>query len=71
MKKSTSFSARLRGAVDSAAVSRYRIAKDTGISEANLSRFARGQAGLSLDNLDLLCKYLGLRLIGPENSKRK
>lgn len=69
MAKYPSFSEQLRAAVAKAPQSRYRIANDLGIPEANLSRFARGHAGLSLENLDKLCEYLGLRLASTRRTK--
>jgi transcriptional regulator with XRE-family HTH domain len=52
----------LRDAIESSGKSRYRIAKDTGISQAILSRFVNTQCGLSLDYIDRLADYLGLEL---------
>jgi transcriptional regulator with XRE-family HTH domain len=53
---------KLRQAVRQASVSRYRIAKDIGISQAILSRFVNNKQGLSMENIDALCSYLGLEL---------
>ena len=63
-------SEQLREAIDAADVSRYRIAKDIGVTEALLSRFMNGVAGLGQETIDKIGEYLGLRLVGP-NSKRK
>ena len=71
MAKSKPFSDQLRGAVLRAPQSRYEISKATGISEGNLSRFVHGTAGLSLNSLDRLCDYLGLRVVGPKRGKGK
>jgi hypothetical protein len=57
-----SFSDQLRCAVLDSHVTRYKIAQDTGISQAHLSRFVRGQAGLSMDHTDTLMDYLGLAI---------
>jgi hypothetical protein len=43
-------------------VSRYRIAADTKISQATLSRFMSGERGLTITAVDRLCDYLGLEL---------
>lgn len=43
--------------------SRYRVAKDTGIDEGTLSRFASGKVGLSSKALDKLGEYLGLDVV--------
>jgi plasmid maintenance system antidote protein VapI len=52
----------IRAAILTADVSRYQIAKDCDISQANLSRFVHGQAGLSLAAIDRLGLYLKLRI---------
>ena len=64
MAKHTPLSDQLRRAIDSAPMTRYRISKDLGISEATLSRFMSGERGLTLKVVDALANYLGLRLCG-------
>jgi transcriptional regulator with XRE-family HTH domain len=61
-KKATRISEQLRAALANAGESRYRIAQATGISQAVLSRFVRGECGLSLDYIDVLGEHLGLEL---------
>jgi plasmid maintenance system antidote protein VapI len=70
MAKQTSFSDQIRAAVLEADETRYRISKATDIPEGNLSRFVHGHAGLSLESLDRLCAYLGLR-VEKSRSKKK
>jgi transcriptional regulator with XRE-family HTH domain len=53
----------LRQAIERSGLTRYRVAKLSGISEAVLSRFANGQTDLSLTNTDKLCAALGLRVV--------
>ncbi len=53
----------LKDAIQNAGVTRYQIAKDTGILETSLSRFIRGETSLRLDKADVLAEYLGLELI--------
>ena len=53
----------IRQAIGDSGLTRYRIAKDTGIDESTLAKFYHGHRGLSLDNLDRLCEYLGLRIV--------
>jgi transcriptional regulator with XRE-family HTH domain len=53
----------LKAAIERSGVSRYRIAKDTGITEPSLSQFMQGAASLRLDKADVLAAYLGLRLV--------
>lgn len=57
----------LRNAIDQSGLSKYRIAKDLQINQAQLSRFMRGQRGLSLELLDRLCAYLDLALVNRKS----
>ncbi len=56
-------SERLRKAITSCGVSRYRLAKDTGISESALSRFVSGKRGLDLASAGKLMDRLGMTLM--------
>ena len=56
-------SAQLREAILKADISRYRIAKETGLSQAALSRFIHHVANLSLDSIDKVGECIGLRLV--------
>lgn len=53
----------LRAVILRSSLSRYRISKETGVSEAALSRFVRGERLLDLSSVDKLGQYLGLRLV--------
>lgn len=61
----------IRQAIDESGRTRYRIAQDTGIDESTLAKFYHGTRGLSLDNLDRLCEYLGLRVVMDRKSMKK
>ncbi len=63
----------LRTAIETGDKSRYRLAKETGIDEATLSRFIHHKGGLSLDGLDRLGEALGLELTTrqPAPARRK
>jgi transcriptional regulator with XRE-family HTH domain len=52
----------LKAAIEQSGLTRYRIAKDTGIDEAALMRFVRGETSLRLDRADVLAEFLGLEL---------
>lgn len=52
----------LRRIIDECGVSRYRISKETGISETALSLFCGGQRGLSMKALDKLGRFLELTI---------
>jgi transcriptional regulator with XRE-family HTH domain len=54
----TRFSDQIRAAVDASGMSRYRICKEIGLSEAAMSRFMSGKAGVSLAVLDRLAELL-------------
>jgi transcriptional regulator with XRE-family HTH domain len=49
-------------------LTRYQIAKDTGIDQAALMRFVRGQTSPRLDKADVLADYLGLELTKRKSS---
>jgi hypothetical protein len=55
--------------------SRYSLSKETGIDQAQLSRFMSGSGAMSFENLELLARALGLEIIvrqvKPATNKRK
>ena len=61
-------------AIEASDKTRYRIAKDTGISQSQLSRLMSGERGLSIDALERLADYLGLEIAirtkRPRRSRR-
>ena len=60
----------LRMIVETCGKSRYQIAKETGIDESALSRFAHGERGLSMSALDQLGECLDLT-VAVRARKRK
>ncbi len=52
----------LRQAIDDSGLTRYRIAKETGISESALAQFYNGHRGLSIEALNALGEYLQLKI---------
>lgn len=59
-------------AIEGSDRTRYRIAKDTGISQTQLSRLMSGERGLSIDALERLADYLGLEItMRPKQRRRK
>jgi hypothetical protein len=60
--KRARFSDQIRKAVNECGVTRYRLAKLSGISESRFSKFMAG-AGLSLEALDTLAETLGLSVL--------
>ena len=69
--KQLTFTDELRQAIRRGGKSQYRISKETGISEGQLSRFMHGQVGLSLSAIDRLCRILGLSITVRKSPKRK
>ena len=59
-------------AIKASGKTRYRIAKDTGISQTQLSRLMTGERGLSIESAERLADYLGLEvIIRPKRRTRK
>jgi transcriptional regulator with XRE-family HTH domain len=56
-------SEQIRAAVAGSGLSRYRIAKEIGVSQALLSKFMHGKRGLSMEVLDRLGALLGLEIV--------
>jgi hypothetical protein len=68
----------LREAIARCGKTRYRIHKETGIAESQLSRFVNDAGvSLSLRNIDKLCECIGAELVlktepaGPKRSTKK
>ena len=62
---------KVRKAMKSSELTNYRIAKDTGITQSQLSRFARGERGLNVENIEWLADYLGLEIVVRRKKRRK
>ena len=61
-KRTTLLTDQLRQAIDDSGLTRYRIAKETGISESALAQFYNGHRGLSIEALNALGEYLQLKI---------
>ena len=62
-RKPLKLSDQIRQAIETYGQTRYRIAKETGISQPTLSRFMDGSRGLPMKTLDRLAEYLGLEIV--------
>jgi transcriptional regulator with XRE-family HTH domain len=61
----------LRQAIDDSGLTRYQIAKATGIDESALAKFYNGRRGLSMDALNALGDFLQLTiLLGRKRGKK-
>ena len=70
MGKRPSISERLRAAILTAGESRYRIAQETGVDEAMLSRFVNRKTSFTLPAVDVLAEYLGLDLLPTKRQSK-
>ncbi len=61
-KRSSLLTDQLRQAIDDSGLTRYRIAKETGISESALAQFYNGHRGLSINALNALGEFLQLTI---------
>ena len=59
----------MRQAVERSGKSRYRIAKESGVSAGQLSRLVSGERGLNVDTIERLADYLGLRITVAPKAK--
>jgi hypothetical protein len=59
----------LRQAIVDSGLTRYRIAKETGVSEATLSKFHLAQRGLSMAAMDRVGEFLGLKIVAERKVK--
>jgi len=57
-------------AVEASERTRYRIAKDSGISEAVLSRLVNRERTITLETLEALCDTLGVEITLSPKKKR-
>ena len=62
-KRSSLLTDQLRQAIDDSGMTRYQIAKGTGIDESALAKFYNGHRGLSMDALNALGEFLQLTII--------
>jgi transcriptional regulator with XRE-family HTH domain len=61
----------LRQAIDDSGLTRYQIAKATGIDESALAKFYNGHRGLSMKALNALGEFLQLKItLGRKPSKK-
>lgn len=61
----------MRKAVDNCGMSRYELARVSGVTQAALSRFIHGQRGMTLDMFDRLAPHVGAKLVFPRRTRGK
>lgn len=62
-KRTNKLTDQLRQAIDDCGLTRYEIAKQTGIDESALAKFYNGQRGVSMKALNALGEFLELRIV--------
>lgn len=70
-KRHKSLTDQLRQVIDESGLTRYKIAKETGIDESALGRFYNGHRGLSMEALNALGEYLELTIVSRRNPHKK
>ena len=60
----------IRDAIEASEMTRYRIAKQTGIGESQLSLFMAGKKGLSVEALETLADCLDLEITTRRKRKK-
>jgi predicted transcriptional regulator len=61
----------LRRAIRDSGKSRYRIAQESGLTQAALSRFVNRKNGLGVESAEALARVLGLRIVVSKARKSK
>ena len=70
-KRSKLLTDQLRQVIDDSGLTRYQIAKATGIDESALAKFYNRHRGLSMDALNALGEFLQLTITLGRKPKRK
>lgn len=58
----TTITTQLKTIIKTCGISRYELSRQTGVTQAALSRFVNHERGLTLASVDRLAKYLGIEL---------
>ena len=66
--QSITFTDQIRSVLANCGETRYRVAKNSGLTEPQLCRFAAGE-GMSMSALDTLAEYLGLEIVVRSKGK--
>jgi DNA-binding phage protein len=71
MMNMASFSDQVRQAIDQCGMTRYAIAKATGLTEGALSRFMSGERDMTLRTLERIAPLIGVRLVVHQPKRRR
>jgi transcriptional regulator with XRE-family HTH domain len=67
--KRVSLADQLREAIKGCGLTHYRIAKESGVQQTILSRFATAERNVQLDTAEKLAAYFGMTLTPPQPPK--
>jgi len=70
-KRSKKLTNQLRQTIDDCGLTRYEIAKQTGIDESALAKFYNGHRGLSMEALNALGEFLQLKITLGRKPEKK
>lgn len=70
-KRTDLLTGQLRQAIDDCGLTRYEIAKQTGIDESALAKFYNGHRGLSMEALNALGEFLQLTITLGRKPEKK
>jgi hypothetical protein len=70
-KKTEPLIDQIRQAILDCGQSRYRIAKQTGVSESALCQFCNGHRGLSMEALNTIGEYLALKVVMTRKQQKE
>ncbi len=70
-RRSKKLTDQIRQAIDDSGLTRYQIAKETGIDESALAKFYNGHRGLSMEALNALGEYLELTIVSRRKPTKK
>lgn len=61
----------IRAALEASGKTRYRISKECGIAQSQLSRLSSNERGLSIETAQKLAEYLQLEIVVRPKPRRK
>lgn len=70
-KRTNLMTDQLRQVIDDSGLTRYEIAKQTGIDESALAKFYNGHRGLSMEALNALGEFLQLKIMLGRKPEKK
>jgi transcriptional regulator with XRE-family HTH domain len=70
-KRAAALTDQLREYITDSGRNLKELGEESGVDASQLSRFMRGERGLTTDSLDKLCDTLGLRLVRERKPRKR